>query len=485
VFANLLPVTSSSAATVRLPRVVVVGAGIAGLAAGAAVRRDRPDVEVVMLDAAPVIGGKLARAVVGGVAVDVGAESMLNRRPEGVGLARASGLGDAIVHPATTSANLWSRGHMHPMPRTLMGVPVDARALAESGVISTSGLARLAMDAVLPATRLGSQDVSVGWLVEERFGREVVDRLVEPLLGGVYAGHAREISARAAVPQLVALLDRDRSMMRAAAAMTSAVSDVPVFAGLVGGIGQLPDAVVQAAGLDVRTGATVRDLAGAGDGGWNLVVGSTRDAEILHADAVVLATPARPTGRLLADVVPDAALELARIEYASMAIITLAFRAREFPATTGSGFLVPPVDGRRVKAATYSFAKWDWVREAGVGAAAGDLLLMRCSIGRHREEEVLQVPDEELVQAALEDLADAIALSVRPVDWHVQRWGGGLPQYSVGHPERVSRVRAAVAKLPGLAVCGAAYDGLGIPACVASAELAATQVLASLPGRGE
>jgi protoporphyrinogen/coproporphyrinogen III oxidase len=164
----------------------------------------------------------------------------------------------------------------------------------------------------------------------------------------------------------------------------------------------------------------------------------------------------------------------------------LAFRAREFPVTTGSGFLVPPVDGRRVKAATYSFAKWDWVREAGVGATEGeDLLLMRCSVGRHREEEVLQVPDEELVQATLEDLADAIGLSVRPVDWQVQRWGGGLPQYSVGHPERVSRVRAAVAEVTGLAVCGAAYDGLGIPACIASAELAATQVLESLPGRGE
>jgi protoporphyrinogen/coproporphyrinogen III oxidase len=463
-------------------RVVVVGGGIAGLAAAAAVRRSRPDVAVTVLEGSPRVGGKLALAEVGGVSVDVGAESMLNRRPEAVGLARRSGLGDAIVHPATTSAGLWSRGRLHPMPRTLMGVPTDSRALVASGVISKAGLARAALDAVLPATRLGEQDVSVAWLVEERFGREVVDRLVEPLLGGVYAGHAREISARAAVPQVVALLDRDKSMMRAAAEVTAATSDVPVFAGIRGGIGRLPAAVVAAAGLDVRTDATVRELARAGDGGWNLVVGSTHDPEVVHADGVVLATPAPPAARLLGDVVPDAALELARVEYASMAIVTLAFRGRDFPAVTGSGFLVPPVDRRSVKAATYSFAKWDWVRAAG---ADDDVLVMRCSIGRHHEERVLQVGDDELVELALHDLADAIGLSVRPVDRHVQRWGGGLPQYAVGHVERVRRIRAAVGAAPGLAVCGAAYDGLGIPACVASAELAATQVLDALPGLGE
>ena len=439
-----------------------------------------------MLEAAPTIGGKLARAEVGGVTVDVGAEAMLHRRPEAVGLARACGLGDRVVHPATTSAGLWSRGHLRPMPRTLMGVPTDNRVLAESGVISKPGLARAALDTVLPPTRLDDRDVSVGWLVEERFGKEVVDRLVEPVLGGVYAGHAREISARAAVPQVVALLDRDRSMMRAAAAAASQTSGVPVFAGLVGGIGQLPQAVAAAHELDVRTGSTVRELAHAADGGFHLVVGPTVDAELLHADAVVLATPARATARLLSDVAPDAALELARVDYASMAIVTMAFRARDFPATTGSGFLVPPVDKRGIKAATYSFAKWDWVRDAGRHAGRGrdDLLVMRCSLGRHREEETLQRSDEELLQLALDDLSDAIGLSVRPVDSHVQRWGGALPQYAVGHLELVRRVRASVVSVRGLAVCGAAYDGLGIPACIASAELAATQVLETLSHRG-
>lgn len=465
----------------RQPHVVVVGAGVAGLAAAAELTRLAPRASVTVLESSPDIGGKLRLGQVAGVTVDVGAESMLNRRPEGTALARAAGLGDRLVHPVTTSANLWSRGRMHPMPRTLMGVPTDPRALAASGVVSKAGLARLALDSVLPPTRIGDCDVSVGALIEERLGKEVVDRLVEPLLGGVYAGHARRISARAAVPQVVALLDRDKSMVRAAAAATSATSDVPVFAGLAGGIGRLPSALVAELGLKVRTDATVRDLARASAGGWHLVVGSAHDPALVDADAVVLATPARATGRLLSDVVPDAALELARIEYASMAIVTLAFRSREFPQTSGSGFLVPPVDGRRVKAATYSYAKWDWVRSAGASKAAGEeLLVMRCSIGRQGEEHVLQVEDEDLVQQALVDLCDAIGVSVRPVDWHVQRWGGALPQYAVGHLDRVRHIRRAVAREPGLAVCGAAYDGLGIPACVASAHRAAEQVAEAL-----
>jgi oxygen-dependent protoporphyrinogen oxidase len=317
--------------------------------------------------------------------------------------------------------------------------------------------------------------------VEERLGPEVVDRLVEPLLGGVYAGHAREISARAAVPQLVALLHRDRSLSHAAAAAAPPLGAAapPVFAGLRGGVGRLPDELVRAAGVTVRTGATVRELTHRPSGGWNLVVGPTRDPEVLEADAVVLATPARASGRLLTGVAPTSAVALASIEYASMAIVTLAVPAATFPEVPGSGFLVPPVEGRAVKASTFSFAKWDWVREAG--ASSGEpVLVLRCSLGRHREEQTLQRSDEELVELALHDLTDAIGLSARPVDTHVQRWGGALPQYAVGHLDRVATVRRELEHLPGVAVCGSAYDGVGIPACIASAHLAAAKVAGDL-----
>ncbi|MCW2866089.1 MAG: hemY, partial [Marmoricola sp.] len=196
---------------VRPVHVVVVGGGVAGLAAARRLAQELgdpghvPGARVTVLESSSRVGGSLRTEEVGGVRVDVGAEAMINRRPEGVELVRGTDLADDLVHPATTAANLWTRGRLVPMPRTLMGVPLDLDTLG--GVVSREGVARARLDAELPPTELGTDDVSVGDLVGRRLGEEVVDRLVEPLLGGVYAGHARELSARAAVPQLVALLE--------------------------------------------------------------------------------------------------------------------------------------------------------------------------------------------------------------------------------------------------------------------------------------
>jgi oxygen-dependent protoporphyrinogen oxidase len=437
-------------------RAVVVGGGIAGLTAArelAAAGR-----EVVVLEGSPRIGGKLLTAEVAGVSVDVGAESMGARRPGGMDRARAVGVG--LVHPASTASAVWTRGALRPLPRSVMGVPVDPDQVAASGILDDAGVDRLRHERTGPD--IGDEDVSVGDLVADRLGGEVVDRLVEPLLGGVYAGHARLLSARATVPQLVAW--SRGSLVAGAADALAASTGAPVFAGIAGGMGRLPRAV--ASGLDVRTDATVRALRRTPDG-FALVVGPTTAEQELVADEVVLATPAAPTARLLQMVAPVAAAELAAIESASMAVVTLAFPAQDVGGLGGSGFLVPPVDGRTIKASTFSFNKWEWVREAG-----GGLLLLRTSIGRHREESVLQVADEDLVAASLADLRDATGLAARPVDTHVQRWGGGLPQYAVGHLDRVARIRAAVAEVPGGGVCGAAYDGVGIPAVIASARRA-------------
>jgi protoporphyrinogen/coproporphyrinogen III oxidase len=442
-------------------RTVVVGAGVAGLTAArelAATGRD-----VLVLEGSPRTGGKLLTGSVGGVEVDLGAESMLARRPEGVDLARE--LGMPVVHPATTASSVWTHGALRPLPRSVMGVPADVEQVATSGVLSPGGLDRLRHE--VPGRPLAEgEDVSVGELVASRLGDEVVDRLVEPLLGGVYAGHARLLSARATVPQLVAW--SGEASLVAAAARAGSATPGPVFAGIAGGLGRLP--LVLGEGREVRTDAPVRGLRRTPTG-FALVVGPTVAAEEVLADEVVLAIPAAPAARLLAEVASVAAAELAAVEYASMAVITLAFAAADLPDLPGSGFLVPPVDGRTIKAATFSFAKWDWVREAGDG-----LLVLRTSVGRHREESVLQVPDEDLVAASLVDLAAATGLAARPVDSRVQRWGGGLPQYALGHVERVARVREAVAAVPGLAVCGAAYDGVGIPAVIGSARRAAVRL---------
>jgi oxygen-dependent protoporphyrinogen oxidase len=441
---------------------VVVGGGIAGLVAArdlAAAGRD-----VLLLEGSPEVGGKLRSAEVAGLTVDVGAEAMLARRPEGVAL--VAEIGAEVVHPTAATSAVWSRGALRPMPRSLMGVPFDLGQLAASGVLSAEGVARASVETV--DTKV-PDDVSVGDLVAARLGDEIVDRLVEPLLGGVYAGHARRISAAAAVPQLLAMARRGSVLEQAAAVPTSTA---PVFASLPGGMGRLPGLVADGS-FEVRTSATVRALEQTPEG-WVLTVGPTTDPETMAADAVVLATPAAPTARLLADVAAPAASDLAAIDAASVAVVTLAFRAADVPDANfeRSGFLVPPVEQRAIKASTFSFAKWGWVRDLDP-----DVVVLRTSLGRHGEESTLQAGDDGLVRISLADLAATAGITARPVDTHVQRWGGALPQYAVGHLDRVARIRAGVADLPGLALCGAAYDGVGIPAVIGSARRAAASLL--------
>ncbi|MDO7868765.1 protoporphyrinogen oxidase [Nocardioides jiangxiensis] len=449
-----------------MKNVLVIGGGIAGLAAAWDLSADH---DVTVLEASDRVGGKLRLEKVAGARVDVGAEAMLNRRPEGVALAREVGL--AIEHPVIASSRLWVDDQLKPLPRSLMGVPLDVEELAASGVLSAAGMARVLAEPGIAPSDLSS-DVSVGALVGERFGDEVVDRLVEPLLGGVYAGRAREISARAAVPQLVAMAARG-SLTAAAAALPA--SDTPVFAGIPGGMGRLPEALASSGRFAVRTNASVERISRAGDG-FRVRV----DGEELLADAVVVATPAEPSAVLLMDLVPDAAAALARVESADVVVVTFAVReveARPLLDLGASGFLVPPGERRAIKASTWSFAKWDWVRAAGRGAGAHgeDLLYLRTSLGRFRER-VLQLQDHLLEVGSLADLHAATGVRLEPVATHVQRWQAGLPQYAVGHVDLAAAIRAEVEAVPGLAVCGAAYDGVGIPAVIGSARRAAAQV---------
>lgn len=468
--------------------VVVIGGGIAGLAA-AFFLRDEP-VRVTVLEGSPRLGGKLHASDVAGVAMDEGAEALLARRPEGIELIKAVGLGDDLVPAGVTSSAIYTRGALRPLPRRqFMGVPADLDELAATGVVSADGVARARDESVRPA---GDGDVSVTQYIGSRLGVEIVDRLVDPLLGGVYAGRSEDLSFNATLAPLAAAARKHAALTDAARSLLPPAPDnsgkppaggaparpAPVFVSLVTGIGTLPEAVAKASGADVRVNAMVRELTRT-ETGWRLTIGSAADPEYLDADAVILATPAAPAARLLQDAAGEAAARLKEIPYASMAIVTLAFRAEavfpeQSPAQQRSGYLVPAVDGRVVKAATFSTVKWPHL------AAQAPVHVVRCSVGRSGDVAVLQRDDADLAALVEAELAGTIGITAPSVAWRVTRWGGGLPQYNVGHLERVAAIRAAVARQPGLAVAGAAYDGVGIPACIATAKSAAAQVTASL-----
>ena len=454
-----------------MSRLVVVGAGITGLAAAFEWRQRRPDDEIVVLEAGDRIGGKLDRVELAGHWYDTGPEAMLARVPEAVRLVERLGLADRLVAPATTQAAVVLPDGRHPLPAgTVLGVPASADGL--DGILTPAGVARVAAEADLPPLTLDG-DVAVGALLRERLGNEVVDRLVEPLLGGVYAGRADELSLVATMPQLAAHLRTAGSVLGAAAAAREAGArsrfdtDAPVFVTVADGIGSLPAALVAASGADVWLRTSAHGLVRTATG-FQLSVGRANAPERVTADAVLVTAPAPKAARLLARVAPAAVEPLEGIPYASMAVVAMAFPDQEVAA--GSGLLVPPVTGRLVKGVTVSSRKWPHL--------AGEHLLVRSSVGRYRAEHELQRDDDYLAAAVVADVADLLHLSrPEPVATRVVRWGGGLPQYLVGHQQRVDAVRAAVSRVPGLAIAGAAFRGVGVPACIRDAQHAVDALL--------
>jgi oxygen-dependent protoporphyrinogen oxidase len=442
-------------------RLVVVGAGITGLAAAFEWRRRRPDDEIVVLEAGDRIGGKLHRVELAGHWYDTGPEAVLARVPEAVALVERLGLADSLVAPATLSASVVLQDGRHPLPAgTVLGVPASADGLA--GALTPAGVARVAAEATLPPVSLPG-DVAVGALLRERMGDEVVDRLVEPLLGGVYAGRADELSLQATMPALFAELPRAGSVLAAAAAARDAGArsrgdaDGPAFATVREGLGSLPAALVAASGADVRLRTPAHALRRT-PAGFELSVGPVAAPAVMAADRVLVTAPAPKAARLLGSLVPDAVEPLSGIPYASMAVVAMAFPAQDVHA--GSGLLVPPVAGRLVKGVTVSSAKWPHL-------ASPDVVLVRASVGRYRGEAELQRPDDDLTAAVVADVTDLLGLArPEPLETRLIRWGGGLPQYLVGHQSRVDAVRAAVSDVPGLAIAGAAFRGVGVPACI-------------------
>ncbi|MFN8039602.1 MAG: protoporphyrinogen oxidase [Acidimicrobiales bacterium] len=474
--------------------VVVLGGGITGLTAALDLA-DEPGLHVTLVEASERTGGKLFASTFAGHRLDEGADAFLARVPAAVELCRRLGLDDRLTTPATGAAYLWARGELRRFPEGLvLGVPTDLDAVAASGILSEEGLARAREeDDLEPEPWDDERDDTVGALVRRRFGDEVFEVLVAPLLGGVNAGDADELSVRSGAPQLAQAMQAGGRLgegLRAQrAAARAADPDAPVFHGLVGGTGLLTTTLadaVRAAGVDVVLGTAATGLRAAHLPGrtapvYTVTLDEAHGRAGVDADAVVVALPTFAAAPLLASAgaPPAVADELAGVVYASCVVVSLAVRTADVGRPLdGSGFLVPATAGRLLTACSWSSSKWAHL------AGDGEVALLRASAGRIGDDRALAMADDELVAAVLADLADTMDLRGEPLEVRVTRWPRALPQFRPGHLDRVRATDEALASgLPGVVLAGAGRTGLGVPACIGQAHDAAERVLARLRAR--
>jgi oxygen-dependent protoporphyrinogen oxidase len=450
-------------------RVVVVGGGVAGLATAYRLVRARPDLDLTVVEASAATGGRLTSVPVGDLELDAGPDSFVARKPWAVDLCRELGL--ALVEPATSGAYVWTDRGLTPMPPMALGVPAEVGELVRWRGLSRLGRTR-ALEDLIRKPRSREQEESLGALLRRRLGNEATDLLVAPLLAGLYAGDVDRLGVRSTFPELAGWERDFGGLIRGAkAALRSAKGAGPIFLRPAEGVPSLPRALDDAVGPHVRTGTPVTAVAAEGAG---YVVRAV--ALEVSANAVVLATPAFTASELLSDVASGASRRLAEIPYVSTGVMHLVYAegtADALPQATG---FVVPRGKAPMTAATFLSRKWP---EPSFGTRA----VVRCFVGAAGFEDVLDAPDADIVDAVCRHLAAALPLPSRPVASAIVRWPRSMPQYEVGHLERVAAIEASLP--PGIFVAGNAYHGVGVADAVRGANDVAERVLAHLAGRRE
>jgi oxygen-dependent protoporphyrinogen oxidase len=436
-----------------LPRAVVVGAGVSGLTVAYRLRRRDPLCDVVVLEASAVSGGKLRSVDVGGLPLPAGADSFLARKPWAVELCRELGIGGELVEPRASGAYLWTERGLVPYPAgTAFGIPGDLGDVFRWPGVSRRGRRHALADLWKPKRR-DDTDVSLGAVLRRRFGDEVTDLAIAPLLAGLYAGDVDALSIRATFPELLAWEAAQGSLLRGAQAAVRRASKAeagPMFLRPRAGVQRLTDELATRVGDRVRTSSAATHLE-RHDGRWRVQT----PTGTVDADAVVITTDA-------AALLPEgpAAAQLADIRFVSTGAVLLVYPPGTGPRLpAGSGFVVPR-GAAPMTACTWLSSKWP-------DPSCGDRAVLRCFVGAAGEEDVLDAPDEHLIDACSRHLAALLPLPGRAEHVAVVRWPKAMPQYAVGHLERVERIRAALPA--GIFVTGQALDGVGIADCVRAA----------------
>jgi protoporphyrinogen/coproporphyrinogen III oxidase len=462
-----------------MKRVAIIGGGVSGLAAAFALeerRRAGESVAYVVYEAGPRFGGVLVTDQVDGCLVEAGPDSFLTEKTRAADLCRRLGIEDQLIgsNDAARKTYILVKGKLAPLPDGLMFmVPTRLAPALLSPLFSTATKFRMVREWRF-SPRQSYGDESVAALVERHYGPEMVDRVADPLLSGVYGGEASELSVRAVLPRFAEMEAKHGSLSRGMIAAgkkakPSESGPPPIFTSLKNGMQQLPEAILPQLRADALQANSPVQAVQQQDRGWVVSAGYKSD----RFDAVIVATPAAAAALLLEISSARLAAELRMIPYSSSVTIALGFgkdvRDRLPP---GFGFLVPRNEGKRMLAATFVHNKFPH-------RAPEDRALLRCFLGGSRDQQVLELPDQEILGIVGEELRQILGLTAEPLFTRLYRWKGAMAQYTVGHLERIERIERLRKQLPGLALAGNGYRGVGVPDCVRSGEESAAEVVAA------
>ncbi|HET6326757.1 MAG TPA: protoporphyrinogen oxidase [Planctomycetaceae bacterium] len=477
----------------RLPRVAVIGGGLSGLAAAHRIielaERSRTPVHVELFEAGPRLGGAIWTERVGDCIAELGADSFITNKPAAIELCRRLGLVDRLI--ATESAHrqalVLRRGKPVPIPEGFMLMaPAQIWPVLASPIFSPWGKLRMGLEYFIPR-RADSRDESVASFVRRRLGTEALDRLVQPLIAGIYTSDPEKLSLAATLPRFIEMEQRHGSLIRAARTQRRAAEDSSegaaresgarygLFASLRDGMSELIDALVrriEGAGV-IHRNRRVRTLRRGGEGDGEFTV-ETSDGRELAFDVIIVSLPATRAAGLLSSVDGDLSGALAEIEYASSAIVVTGHHERDVEhSMKASGLVIPAVERRKILSVSFASRKF-------AGRAPAGEVVLRTFVGGALQPELLQRSDEDLTRLVCSELGDILGVRGEPTFVRVSRHDGAMPQYHIGHRDRVARIKALVAGHSRLALAGNAYEGVGIPDCVQSGENAAQRVFSAL-----